>query len=149
MGNTGLWQLFWWKLSKNKIMNSRYVLWVVAAMLMGATANAQVKKAPIKSVKGSTKKKTITEGEAKRLHEAQMMKEGHKGVRKAYKRTDMTLWENGETVAVEEEKAKPAKSVITAPSSQPTASPQPATVIAKAPPQPRFIESIVLERKEG
>lgn len=137
--------------SKIKAMSSKYII-VIVALLMGTVATAQTtrsKKSPIKTAKGSTKPKTITEAEAKRLHEAQMAKEGNTGVRKAYKRNEMTDLQSAEDLALDDKTTthKPEAAIATPKAVMP---PKNVEVVTVAEPKPlRFIESIVLERKEG
>ncbi len=130
-------------------MNSRYILLLVFCM-MGTVVFAQngKKKPVVKTAKGSTKKKVVTEAEAKKLHADQLAKEGKQNVRTAYKRTDFDAASNTDALAIDG--AGQAHQTV-------TLSPQPKVVAvqsvpntAKAQPaMPKFIETIVLERKEG
>lgn len=134
-------------------MSSKYII-VIVALLMGTVATAQTirtKKSPVKTAKGSTKPKPkpIPEAEAKRLHEAQMAKEGNTGVRKAYKRNEMTDLQSAEDLALDDKTTthKPEAAIATPKAVMP---PKNVEVVTVAEPKPlRFIESIVLERKEG
>jgi hypothetical protein len=130
-------------------MNSRYILLLVFCMLGTAGFTQHAKKQPVvKTVKGSTKKKVVTEAEAKKLHADQLAKEGKQNVRRAYKRTDFETASNTDALAIDG---------VGQTHEELTLSPKPKVVVMKtvpntakaAPTMPKFIETIVLERKEG
>ena len=103
------------------------------------------KKTVAKTAKGSTKKKVVTEADAKKLYEDQLAKEGKQNVRRAYKRSDFETAANTDAVAVDA--TAPMHQAVQQPQVKPVPAPP---VTAKAQPtEPRFIETIVLERKEG
>lgn len=130
-------------------MNSRYILLLVFCML-GTAGFAQYGKKPpvVKTAKGSTKKKVVTEAEAKKLHEYQLAKEGKQNVRRAYKRSDFETAANTDALAIDAT-AQVHQTAIPTPPDKVKPTPAPPVTAKAQPTEPRFIETIVLERKEG
>jgi hypothetical protein len=118
-----------------------HFIWILVTWLGYAPAMAQ--SAPkSRTVRPAVKKRAITEAEAKQLHEAQLAAEGKTGVRRAYKRNQFDTHQPMPTVATAQPAPQPASRTKTM---QPVVV-QPA---AAAPPRPRFIEHLVLERTAG
>lgn len=130
-------------------MNSRYILLLVFYMMGTAGFAQNGKKKPVaKTAKGSTKKKVVTEAEAKKLHEGQLAKEGKQNVRRAYKRSDFETASNTDELAIDP--GGQAHQAVTLPPQPQVVPVQTVPNTAKAQPaMPKFIETIVLERKEG
>jgi hypothetical protein len=131
---------------------SRYILLVLAILLM-QSANAQNTKGVNNKAKATISKKKITEQQAKRIHEAQLAREGKTGTRRAYKRSDIEKilhteqdsWvgtvENAET----EHAATPATGIE---KKQTPVKKEPVVTARNTPREPKFIEGIVLERNK-
>jgi hypothetical protein len=130
-------------------MNSRYILLLGFCIISTATYAQNGKKKPaVKMAKGSVKKKVVTEAEAKKLHEDQLAKEGKSDVRRAYKRSDFEASPNADVLAQDvQEQVHGEVAIFPKPKAAPVPT-VPNTVKAE-PKTPRFIETIVLERKEG
>jgi hypothetical protein len=137
------------KVSQTEAMDLRF-FWMLGFWLAAtATVTAQTGKkgTAVRSITGKAKKPAITEAEAKRLHEAQLAREGKTGVRRAYKRSQFVLPPPTETATL----AKAPSPMVTAAPAPTMAAPMPAAPAAAKPTQktPRFIEGMVLERKLG
>lgn len=130
-------------------MNSRYLLLLFFCMMTaGVVAQNGKQKKLAKTAKGISKKKPITEAEAKKLHEDQLAKEGKANERRAYKRSDFEIQPSSDDWAVDaavQEHREPRSAAK--PQAAPL--PTPANTAKAAPATPKFIEGIVLERKEG
>jgi hypothetical protein len=136
-----------------KALYSRYILPVLAILLMQCV-NAQQTKAVNKKAKVTASKKKVTEQQAKRINEAQLAKEGKVGVRRAYKRSEIEKLlhteQGGWTGKVENEQtehntAAPAPQIE---KKQTTVKKEPAVIAKNIPREPKFIEGIVLERNK-
>jgi cytoskeletal protein RodZ len=134
-----------------KALYSRYILPVLAILLMHC-ANAQQTKAVNSKAKVTASNKKVTEQQAKRINEAQLAKEGKTGTRRAYKRSKIEKLlhteQDGWTGKVENEQtehtAAPAPEIE---KKQTPVKKEPAVIAKNSPREPKFIEGIVLERQ--
>jgi hypothetical protein len=133
-----------------KALYSSYIL-IVTVLLPGQNAHAQKAKSVNRKAQSSVSGKKVTEQQAKRINEAQLAKEGKVGTRRAYKRSDIekllhTEQDEWATAAENEQHTTIPAFVIE--KKQPPVKKEPAAVVQNVPREPKFIESIVLERRQ-
>jgi hypothetical protein len=139
------------ELYHKKITNmcSRYLLIGLAIAIM-PHCMAQQKKAVKKTAKTVAPQKRVTEAEAKRIHVAQLAKEGAAGTRRAYKRSEMEqlqhVSQNDAATARAKTPEQPASKPVAVKNQSPAKQPAGNTVKSE-PKEPKFIEGIVLERQ--